>query len=55
LEGSAVPDGVLEVSAVLKVWRMSLWYGHWVSRMSSNVRSPSWGAPRARETGGPAA
>jgi hypothetical protein len=34
---------------------MSLWYGHWASRMSSNVRSPPWGAPRAREAGGLAA
>jgi hypothetical protein len=34
---------------------MSLWYGHWASRMSSSVRSPPRGAPRARATGGPAA
>jgi hypothetical protein len=34
---------------------MSLWYGHWASRMLSNVRSPPRGAPRAREAGGPAA
>jgi hypothetical protein len=38
-----------------KVWRMSLWYGHWASRMLSSVRSPPWGAPWARATGGPAA
>jgi hypothetical protein len=34
---------------------MSLWYGHWASRMSSSVRSPPRGPPRAREAGGPAA
>jgi hypothetical protein len=34
---------------------MSLWYGHWASRMSSNVRSPPRGAPRARKAGGPVA
>jgi hypothetical protein len=34
---------------------MSLWYMHWASRISSNVRSPPWGAPRAREAGGPTA
>jgi hypothetical protein len=47
LEGSAVPHGVLEVSAVPEGWRMSLWYGHWASRMSSSVRSPPRGPPRA--------
>jgi hypothetical protein len=35
-----------------RVWRMSLWYGHWASRMSSSVRSPPRGPPRAREAGG---
>jgi hypothetical protein len=34
---------------------MSLWYGHWASRMSSSVRSPLRGPPQAREAGGPAA
>jgi hypothetical protein len=34
---------------------MSLWYGHWASGMSSNIRSPLRGAPRAWETGGLAA
>jgi hypothetical protein len=34
---------------------MSLWYGHWASRMSSNVHSPPRCAPRAREAGGLAA
>jgi hypothetical protein len=31
---------------------MSLWYGHWAWRMSSSVRSPPRGPPRAREAGG---
>jgi hypothetical protein len=54
LEGSAIPDEVLEISAVPK--NMT----HILVVQALGVEDVvqclfSWGAPRARETGGPAA
>jgi hypothetical protein len=47
-KGRSCPTECLKSRQFRRVWRMSLWYGHWASRMSSNVRSPPRGPPRAR-------
>jgi hypothetical protein len=54
-KGRPFPTECLKALQFRRVWRMSLWYGHWASRMSSSVRSPPRGPPRAREAGGPTA
>jgi hypothetical protein len=54
-KGRPCPTECLKPLQFRRVWRMSLWYGHWASRMSSSVRSPPRGPPRAREAGGPVA
>jgi hypothetical protein len=54
-KGRSCPTECLKSLQFRRVWRMSLWYGHWASRMSSSVRSPPRGPPRAREAGGLAA
>jgi hypothetical protein len=44
--GWPCPTECLKSLQFRRVWRMSLWYGHWASRISSSVRTPPWGAPR---------
>jgi hypothetical protein len=54
-KGRSFPTECLKSLQFRRVWRMSLWYGHWALRMSSSVRSPPRGPPWVREAGGPAA
>jgi hypothetical protein len=54
-KGRSFPTECLKSLQFRRVWRISLWYGHWASRMSSSVRSPPRGPPRAQEAGGPVA
>jgi hypothetical protein len=51
-KGRPCPTECLKSLQFRRVWRMSLWYGHWASRMWSSMRSPPRGPPRAREAGG---
>jgi hypothetical protein len=45
-KGWPFPTECLKSLQFRRVWCMSLWYGHWASRMSSSVRSPPRGPPR---------
>jgi hypothetical protein len=50
--GRPCPTECLKSLQFHRVWRMSLWYEHWASRISSSVCTPPRGAPRAQATGG---